>query len=681
MKYIRTLSLLILSVLAGAVAPAVAADKETGRVLRLDGRDNNVRTGIGLMAAPWTLELWVQSDVARRGRREMLIAGGEYSSLSWVDNEALALVDGRLTATAARLTAPDTLDGAWHHVALVCDGRSVALHMDGRLLARRDTAYTILPGTIGVGEEDGTFTGSIDEVRIWTAAVSPRTLKRWAGRSLSPSHPDYAHLYAYYPLDDFDGETAVNWVGRGFRPFHLRNCRNKWRESAPLAYARPSDNARMRPYNGRQRLFNAVVQRSEWDCDRGSSDCQILKLRLAVQGSRRPMRLTGLTLSLDSTTDLSDVAAVHVYATGQKALSGRRTPLFGGSHKPARRLQLAAGESDGLTLEPGINYVLVTFDIAPGATVGHRLWADVLSYELDGHTYRPEPTAATVAQEVTTRNALDGDYLKVLQWNIWHGGVHLADSGRHRVISLLREAKADVVLMQEAYGIQQMAARATGYRMKSKSDGDNLALFTSLPMEDSIPWREPFKSNPAIVTMRCGHRVVVNSLWLRYAYRPEYTCYYPEVGGNPARWVHEDSLLALPDIRNLIENDVEPYLRPGMSAVVGGDFNACSHLDWTARAARFHHGYGPVAFPASLYMQQAGYHDSFRTVHPDETLRPEGTWAVIYGQTPYGRIDFVHSKGALRPVQSKIIRMMPEIDAPWPGDHAATLSVFRVTEK
>lgn len=667
--------LLISSMLSAVVG------QQTDRALLLDGKDNNVRTGMGLLSDAWTLELWVNSDVAHRGTREMLIAGGEYSSLSWVDNEALALVNGHLYATAARMEDPDTLDGAWHYVALTCDGSSVRMYRDGREIASKDTAYTILPGTIGVGETDGTFTGRLDEVRIWRKALAPSVLRRWANRSLAPSHPGYEFLYGYYPLDDFDGETSVNWVGRGHQAFHLRGGRNDWRGKAPLARAVETVNPDFRPYQGKQRLFNAVTIRSEWDCESGSRDRQMLKLRIAVQGSGKPKRLTGLTLNLDDNTSLSDIEAVHVYATGQKAYSDVRIPLFGGKKVPERRLVLKTGKDVALVLKPGINYVLVTFDIAETAKPGNRIGADVETFALDGTTYKPESTPVLVAQEVTSNNRLNPDVLKVLQWNIWHGGVHLADRGQQRVTELLKASDADVILMQEAYGIQHMAAGALDYNMKSKSDKDNLALYTRLPMEETIPWRQPFISNPAVVTMRNGHRVLLVDLWLRYANRPEYTCYYPERNGRPERWVQEDSILSLVDIRNIVEQDINPYRSEDMSVVLGGDFNAFSHLDWTERAAPLHYGYGPVLFPASCYLEEAGYADAFRTVHPDETKRPEGTWAAIYGQTPMGRIDFVYSHGRLRPVQSKVVRTMPEIDAVWPGDHAATVSVFVTADK
>lgn len=110
-----------------------------------------------------------------------------------------------------------------------------------------------------------------------------------------------------------------------------------------------------------------------------------------------------------------------------------------------------------------------------------------------------------------------------------------------------------------------------------------------------------------------------------------------------------------------------------------GDFNSCSHLDWTKEAAPIHFGYGPVAFPISAYMLREGYTDSFREVNPDEVARHEGTYAVIFGQLQVSRIDFLYYKGSnIKAVNSKIIKTTPEIDDVWASDHAAVLSEFEV---
>lgn len=648
----------------------------TDRAVRLDGRDNTLRMAMPFLTGQWTVEAWVRSDQNRRKALEYIVGGGEWNNLLEVDNAPLALRDGHLYATFPRLSDPQPLDSLWHHVALTCDGSQVVLYRDGQPVARRDTAYTILPGMFGSGATECTFTGDLDELRVWTVGLDAQTLQTWMGCPVSAAHPHYANLLGYYPMDDLDEEMAVNWTGRGFLPYHMRNGRREAYGQAPLAYTVPGENPHFRPYDGPQRLFNAVAVTSEWDCDAGSHQQQMVKLRIAVQGSQSPMQLTGLTLDLSETEQLSDVEAVHVYYTGQKAASTIRHPLFGGTFRPARRLRLSG---EGITLQPGINYVLVTFDLSARAVQHHRLGAQIVRYELDGKSLVPETAPRTVTQEVTAGNALDADVLKVLQWNIWHGGLHVGNDGPDRVLQLVRHSAADVCLMQEAYGIQPRAHQLLpDYRQWTYSPKDNLCLFSRLPMTYPAAWREPFKSAPGVVTLRNGHRALVTDLWLRYATDPSYTDNYYDAGQDTRRWVRGDSLNALEDIRNIVEKDVLPYAQQDMSVILGGDFNSCSHLDWTERTARFHYGYGAVDFPVSRYLQNLGYTDTFRELYPDEMEHPEGTWANIFGHSRYCRIDFIYSKGALKPVRSKIVRTHPEIDFVWPSDHHGMMTVFRL---
>lgn len=78
-------------------------------------------------------------------------------------------------------------------------------------------------------------------------------------------------------------------------------------------------------------------------------------------------------------------------------------------------------------------------------------------------------------------------------------------------------------------------------------------------------------------------------------------------------------------------------------------------------------------------MLDEGFKDSFREINPDEVARPEGTFAVIYGQLQVSRIDFLYYKGKnIKAVSSKIVKTAPEIDDVWASDHAAVLTVFEI---
>lgn len=666
-------ALLLRSIPAFAGMDGAKAD----RAVRLDGVDNNLRTGMGFIEPGWTLEAWIKGNDCRWDSIEAVIAGGDYSEFSWADYLPLAVKEGHLYSAGADLTAPGVLDDKWHHVAVSCDGHRTALYLDGSEVAAADTAMAVIPGSVGVHEEKFHFGGDIDEVRIWRTALTGKTISKWMNRPVDPSHPGFASLYGYYNFDDLDDEVSVNLAGKGHQAFHIRNGRTKQYGDAPIAFAVTNDNPGFSRYNGRQRLFNAVAISSEWDSDQGSRDEQALKLRIAVQGSKKPMKLTELCLDFSGTDNLADIDRIHLYYTGGKARSEMRREIFGGAMTPERRMTLRPADGEVIELADGLNYFLLTFDVNKDAALGDTLLATVPYIRLDGKKIVPECDDSDVVKQVTCNNPADPGHVKVFQWNIWHGGNHLGTEGQQRIKDLIKATHADVVMLQESYGIQPLLIDSLGFNYKTASLDDNLSLYTRFPLE-GIDGDRPFYSNPAKITLPGGKRIMLVDCWLRYAYRPEYTGSYPERGLDPSLWVKEDSTLAMADVKNIYDKDITPNLEPDMPVILTGDFNSCSHLDWTERTKDMHFGYGPVAFPASRFMLENGFKDSFREKNPDELKSQGSTWAVILGQTQAARIDFIYYKGDLGVQSSKIVRTSPEIDYVWPSDHAAVLTVFKV---
>lgn len=648
--------------------------------LCLDGQDNDVRTGMKLLTGAWTLEAWIKGNDTSWNAEEVIFGGGEYGNLKNADSKVLTLKKGKLSSTKAGLACDTPLDDKWHHVAVSCDGKITRLFLDGKKVAQADKAVVALPSCIGIDRSNSTFGGLIDEVRFWESAVPQETIQSWMNKPLTPGHPAFKSLAGYYPFDDMTEETSVNWVGKGHQAYHIRNGRLNFRGQAPVAYTVTNENPAFTVPAQKQELFNAVVIPSEWDADRGTRDDQILKLRIAVNGDREPLKLSEIQLDLSQTTDLKDIDKVHVYYTGNTAKSDKRQELFGSGQNPRKNMTFRANsDQEAQPLAPGINYFLVTFDVSKNAKPGNILKATVPSFKGDSAVFTPEADTTCVDKFVTRHSNDDPNTLKVLQWNIWNGGVHLAHVGRERIIDLIKATRADVVTMQEGYGAQEQIAQALGYKLQTASSGDNLALFSHLPMQ-KITTKKTFNSNPAIVTMKNGCKVLVNDIWFRYAYRPQYTCVYMNDGLNPEGWIAEDAELPVEDAKYILNTDVYPHLSSqDMPSIVGGDFNSGSHLDWTAAAASFHNGYGPVALPTSKYMQEQGYKDSFREINPDEVARPDGTYAAVYGHLQHSRMDFLYYKGTgIKAVASKIVRTPPEIDYVWPSDHAGVLTVFEV---
>lgn len=653
--------------------------KPINYALSLDGADNNPCIGMGIFNSPWTIEAWIKGNDLKWKKCEAIIGTGEYGNVIGLDEIPLQLKDGRLHCPLAKITSLKLLDDKWHYVALSNDGKQTKLYQDGELVGVSNGAMSILPGTIGVNTKpENTFGGMIDEVRIWNTAIPNSTLLQWAYTSLTAQHPHFKNLKGYYNFDQLTDDVSLNLVGKGHQAFHMRNTRLNYKGNIPLAKLEVNDNKKFKITPKPQELFNAISIETEWDAAQGAKNNQLLKLRIVTNGEDKPLKLTELVLDFLGTTKLSAIEKVHVYDAGQSPRDKKRIEILGDGKWYNKKIIFKSANGIIPILKPGVNYFLVTLDIKKDAIIGDTLKGSVASFSLNGKKYTAESETANI-RKIIVPAAATSNMLTVLQWNIWHGGLHMGNNGRNRVKELIKSTPADVVCIQEAYGIQEMLADSLKFNMITASKQANLALFSRYPLE-KLSSKADFNSNPAIITLPNQTQILLANWWLRYASQPEYTDDYINKGSDINDWIKEDLRLGALDAKLSLDNDIDPVIKDReMPIIIAGDFNSGSHLDWTARAAHLHNGYGPVALPISKFMMDRGYVDSFRVLHPNEVTHPAGTFAVIFGQLQTSRIDYIYYKGkGLKPISSKIIRSAPEIDDVWPSDHAAVITVFEI---
>jgi PKD repeat protein len=204
--------------------------------LWLDGRDNELLIGMGLIDPPWTVELWVCGDDDPWRPREVLLGAGQYAAIERIDPTPLVLERGVPVSPKAGVRASSALDPGWHHLALTCDGRETALFVNGREAARSASAHPLLPGALGNHANSSTaFGGALDELRIWRAALDESTIAAWSVREPCAAHPQRSALAAWWSFDTMDAEIAPNLVSNPPLYFHIRNGRLNFRGTAPLA--------------------------------------------------------------------------------------------------------------------------------------------------------------------------------------------------------------------------------------------------------------------------------------------------------------------------------------------------------------------------------------------------------------------------------------------------------------
>jgi endonuclease/exonuclease/phosphatase (EEP) superfamily protein YafD len=131
---------------------------------------------------------------------------------------------------------------------------------------------------------------------------------------------------------------------------------------------------------------------------------------------------------------------------------------------------------------------------------------------------------------------------------------------------------------------------------------------------------------------------------------------------------------------NQLLSAMAPYLASAEPCFLTGDFNAPSHFDYTS-----------FPWPTSIACTNGGLSDSYFAAHPNNRKFPGAfaftepgiTWTPRTNEEPKGvfdRIDFVFFSAG----DGVTVVNATELDGrnsvnPWPSDHRAVLSTFRLT--
>jgi hypothetical protein len=170
--------------------------------------------------SPRTIEAWIKTtshtqDIMYWGSN---VNAGKYRF--WVNPAGqlrLEINNGSIVGTTA------VNDGQWHHVAMVQYGTTtnqIYFYIDGVLDPISTSAnLTINTGTttplqITKGIHNTYWKGNISEVRLWSTALTAATINDWRNRRIEPTHPNYAALEIYYPLNENAGTSITDKSGK-----------------------------------------------------------------------------------------------------------------------------------------------------------------------------------------------------------------------------------------------------------------------------------------------------------------------------------------------------------------------------------------------------------------------------------------------------------------------------------
>ena len=104
--------------------------------------------------------------------------------------------------------------GVWYHVAGTFDGDTSRVYINGVLQnsTANTTQINVSTSAIRMGAmtygKGRYFDGSIDEVRIWSSALSDTAIRDYMCRKIDRFHPNYNDLEAYLKMDEGTGTTT-----------------------------------------------------------------------------------------------------------------------------------------------------------------------------------------------------------------------------------------------------------------------------------------------------------------------------------------------------------------------------------------------------------------------------------------------------------------------------------------
>ena len=305
-------------------------------------------------------------------------------------------------------------------------------------------------------------------------------------------------------------------------------------------------------------------------------------------------------------------------------------------------------------------------------------WIDELW--IDGRALTAEEIGSRFAahreprQELMAQAAGNAATLNVMTFNIWNGGRETgAEIGVQRVIDVIRDSGADIVAMQETYGSGPIIADALGYYFYLRSS--NLSILSRFPIEETYPLYRPFHCGGARIKLGNGRHINVFSIWLHYL-----ADYWSELHRRTdltAAQLLEGERERMEELAEIMKALQPLAARSGEEPLLlCGDFNSGSHLDWTEATKKLHNGY-VFPFPQSKALQEAGYRDTYREIHPDPAADPCVTWPAWEQEYCVGdRIDFIYAHGPKATAEQA--RRIHDHHVRYPSDHAAVVVGLRI---
>ena len=343
--------------------------------------------------------------------------------------------------------------------------------------------------------------------------------------------------------------------------------------------------------------------------------------------------------------------------------------------------------------------------------------------------------AACAGPYAATQAPAETNSLRVLAFNVWQEGTKV-EGGFEKIIDILLAADADVIALSEIRNYQgvdwleraKQALRTRGETYHGDFVAGDVGVLSRWPIARAETiFFDPAKARGSLVGYwlqnPAGGELFVASAHLDYKnyaiYLPRgydgntFKIIDPDGDGEPNPVTDLERLHAMDEAsgRDDILEAFVAFTNEQVDAetpiILAGDFNECSHLDWTAatRDLYSHNGVA-IEWRNSRMLAEHGFRDTWRERHPDPVTHPGATWPSEAWKTPStswtpkvderDRIDFIYLRDPTKTwsVRNAAIAGSPRYyvfdtlrenrsacpfalrDLPWPSDHKGVLVDF-----
>jgi len=360
--------------------------------------------------------------------------------------------------------------------------------------------------------------------------------------------------------------------------------------------------------------------------------------------------------------------------------------------------------------------------------------------------------------------------LRALQFNVWLDATKVRD-GLLLTANTIIESKADIVSLVEIKNLRSNFVQQLQNLLKEKSGVSYYGSFPGNPLkfgldaDTAILSRYPVREETIVYRTRenCIVRSLIDlpdhydtRLLAVYSVHLEYRCYscylprgynshshqfpgWNRIGKSRCFWetlramvtqdnddelqpmtdpelIRQDNMASTrPDAMARLIDDASPLEEKNIPILIMGDLNEPSTLDWTQATSHLADHNGLVyQWDTTELLQQNGFVDTYRYLHPNPVTHPGFTWPAAAQGTDgirkttdwikcadeRDRLDYIFCKGnQLTPIDAWLVgtpvtvvqnefvdesnlfqdKYSYSVGSPWPSDHRAVMTVFAQT--